>query len=163
MFQRVLRNNERLLSIVSGLLLYVGLVMILVGVVALGYSIYFCGSNQWDSRLVAVPLKFIEIICKGCFMFIMSHFIRYILAQDIGTSFIIRNMVRFIGCYVVYVIAAAIITIMASYNFSPGFGSSLMISASLILSTLAKVLIWISLALVLRCVLPVINEFKTTV
>ena len=125
-------------------------------------AVNFCMSQNWDPRMAAVPFRAIDILCIGSFMFLISQFIRYLLGHTSRANFCVKNIVKFIALYILYILLAGLISTIATGKYVDGSAFFFIVTISII-KLAAKVMILISLGLILRMTFPIIEESKATV
>jgi hypothetical protein len=172
MGSRFLIENRWLLKLCSDVARFCGLlallgtgVLVAVTVVVLtmfGSEGSDAAAKSFTRLLTMIP----PILFYGFLALILAEFISYLLAEQGEPKWILRQGDTIIYAYVLYSLAVFIYTAPQAASMEGASGMAFHRVFGLVLfvaSGVARVLIWVGIAIVLRKVVPIIRESKTLV
>jgi len=171
MGSRFLTENRWLLKLCSDVARFCGLLALLGTGVLVAVLVVLMISERVDLHTMAVRLdRFLTmippILFYGFLALILAEFISYLLVEQGEPKWILRQGDTIIYAYVLYSLAVFIYTAPQAASMEGASGMAFHSVFGLVLfvaSGVARVLIWVGIAIVLRKVVPIIRESKTLV
>lgn len=174
MYYEVIDKHQRFLCLISTCVRLLGLLILFSTLFVIILPILFGAfSGGWPTEYVSkiakqTPRIISNILLPAFLLLGIDQFIKNMLKKDIKSNWIIKHADGFIYVYMIFLFSTFLYNLVASQqNAERGCPNDLFVLviffAISIISIFAKMLLWLALALILRRIVPLIEECKTII
>jgi len=164
-----IEKHEHFLRLISNIVKFFGLLVLSAPIVIFILLFLFDLSDGKQTNWFTHNLKILKIIPYALLLLGLDQFIKFIVKNDSKPNWFIRYVDIFIYIYVIYLIINFCYVFIHRLN-SPDFQGipldffhQLIVYSLSAISTFVRVLFWTALGLVLRKIVPIVEEVKSLV